>query len=123
MNITQEPKATVSEPTSLNRTTSKKKISISLMAALVALLASASPGMAGQAPVNLRSEGSFVILSKTGITDVYASAIVGNVGTSPITGAALLLACDEVVGTIYAVDAAGPAWSVAAASLFRSEER
>lgn len=27
------------------------------------------------------------ILSKTGITDVYASSIVGDVGTSPITGA------------------------------------
>jgi Ice-binding-like len=119
MNIPQEPKHTVSELTRLNHATSKKHIPISavLMAALLALLASASPGIAGQTPVNLRSAGSFVILSKTGITDVYASAIVGNVGTSPITGAALLLACDEVVGTIYAVDAAGPACSVAAASL------
>ncbi|NOS69248.1 MAG: DUF3494 domain-containing protein [Verrucomicrobia bacterium] len=94
---------------------------------MAALLYSVSPAAAegshrssqgkGPTPVNLRSAGSFVILSKSGITDVYASAIVGNVGTSPITGAALLLACDEVVGTIYAVDAAGPACSVAAASL------
>ncbi len=60
------------------------------------------------APVNLRSAGTFTILSKTGITDVYASAIVGNVGTSPITGAALLLTCTEVTGTIVVVDAAGP---------------
>ncbi|MCL1485274.1 MAG: DUF3494 domain-containing protein [Marinobacter sp.] len=36
------------------------------------------------------------------------SAIVGDVGTSPITGAALLLKCDEVTGNIYTVDAAGP---------------
>jgi hypothetical protein len=61
-----------------------------------------------QAPVNLGTAGTFTILSKTGITDVYKSAIVGDVGTSPITGAALLLTCGEVVGKIYVVDAAGP---------------
>lgn len=62
----------------------------------------------GPAPVNLRSAGTFAILSKTGITDVYASAITGDVGTSPITGAALLLSCGEVTGKVYVVDAAGP---------------
>ena len=62
----------------------------------------------GPAPVNLRSAGTFAILSKTGITDVYKSAITGEVGTSPITGAALLLSCGEVVGKVYVVDAAGP---------------
>jgi len=61
-----------------------------------------------QAPVNLGTAGAFAILSKTGITDVYASAITGDVGTSPITGAALLLTCGEVTGKIYVVDAAGP---------------
>ena len=49
-----------------------------------------------------------MILSKTGITDVPASAITGNVGTSPITGAADLLPCTEVTGNVYSVDAAGP---------------
>ena len=63
---------------------------------------------AGPAAVKLRQAGTFAILSKTGITDVSASAITGNVGTSPITGAALLLTCAEVTGTIYTVDAAGP---------------
>ncbi|UQG55065.1 DUF3494 domain-containing protein [Marinobacter sp. M3C] len=62
----------------------------------------------GPSPINLRSAGSFAILSQSGITDVYRSAIVGDVGTSPITGAALLLKCDEVTGNIYTVDAAGP---------------
>ena len=62
----------------------------------------------GPAPVNLRSAGKFAILSKTGITDVYASAITGDVGTSPITGAALLLSCGEVTGKVFVVDAAGP---------------
>ena len=60
------------------------------------------------AVVNLRLAGNFVILSKSGITDVYKSSIVGDVGTSPITGAAILVKCTEVVGTIYSVNAAGP---------------
>ena len=68
----------------------------------------ASRGGVGPAPVDLRSAGAFTILSKTGITNVYASAIVGDVGTSPITGAALLLTCTEVTGKIFVVDAAGP---------------
>ena len=67
-------------------------------------------------PVNLRSAGSFAILTQTGITDVYKSAVVGDVGTSPITGAALLLSCDEVVGTMYTVDAGGPPCAVTAPS-------
>ena len=63
----------------------------------------------GQAPVNLGAAGTFAILSKSGITDVYASAITGNVGASPITGAAILLTCAEMkTGMIYSVDAAGP---------------
>lgn len=62
----------------------------------------------GPSPVRLGKAGSFAILSKSGITDVYASAVLGNVGTSPITGAALLLSCGEVTGTIYTVAAAGP---------------
>ena len=62
----------------------------------------------GPPPVNLGTAGTFVILSKTGVTDVYASAVTGDVGTSPITGAALLLTCTEVSGTVYTVDAAGP---------------
>jgi hypothetical protein len=62
----------------------------------------------GPYAVDLGRAGSFSILSKSGITDVYRSAIVGDVGTSPITGAALLLTCEEVDGAIYTVDAAGP---------------
>ncbi len=60
------------------------------------------------AAVNLRTTGSFAVLSKSGITNVYPSAITGNVGSGPITGAAILLTCPEVVGTVYTVDAAGP---------------
>jgi hypothetical protein len=60
------------------------------------------------AVVNLRVAGNFVILSKSGITDVPKSAITGDIGSSPITGAAILVTCAEVVGTIYSVNAAGP---------------
>lgn len=61
------------------------------------------------ARVNLGSAGHFVILSKSGITDVPTSDVTGNVGTSPITGAADHLTCKEVTGKIYSVDDAGPA--------------
>ncbi|MDP3786387.1 MAG: ice-binding family protein, partial [Candidatus Omnitrophota bacterium] len=72
----------------------------------------------GQAPVDLRSAGSFVILSKSGVTNVSTSAITGNIGTSPITGAAITgLDCVEVTGTVYTVDAAGPACRVEDATL------
>lgn len=58
--------------------------------------------------ISLGIAGDFAILSKTGVTDVYKSSVVGDVGSSPITGAAVLVSCSEVVGTIYTVDAAGP---------------
>jgi len=60
------------------------------------------------AVVNLGVAGNFVVLSKSGITDVYKSTITGDIGTSPITGAAIGVTCAEVTGTIYSVDAAGP---------------
>ena len=105
-----------------------KLVSMSVLGAATALLLTAcgaqpgltapsgtTPGLAArsltgnaQAPVNLRSAGTFAILSSSGITDVYASSIVGDVGTSPITGAALLLTCGEVSGKVFTVDAAGP---------------
>lgn len=63
----------------------------------------------GPLPVALGLAGDFVILSKSGITDVPSSAITGDIGTSPITGAAIGVTCAEVTGNIYTVDAAGPA--------------
>lgn len=60
------------------------------------------------AVVNLGLSGNFAILSKSGITVVYKSSVTGDIGSSPITGAAILLSCPEVNGSIYCVDAAGP---------------
>jgi len=65
---------------------------------------------------NLGLAGEFVILSKTGITSVYKSTITGDIGTSPITGAALVVSCNEVTGNIYSVDAAGPACKITSAT-------
>jgi hypothetical protein len=64
-------------------------------------------------PVDLGTAGTlidsnFVILSKAGITDTggHASVITGNIGSSPITAAAIGVWCSEMTGTIYGVDAA-----------------
>jgi hypothetical protein len=67
-----------------------------------------NPNGKGPAPVDLKSASSFAVLTKSGITDVPTSVIVGDVGTSPITGAANHLTCAEVTGKTYSVDAAGP---------------
>lgn len=67
------------------------------------------PPPLGPTTVNLLTAAPFVVLSESGITDIPTSALTGNVGTSPITGAAITgLTCPEVTGTIYTVDAAGP---------------
>lgn len=75
-------------------------------------------GYTAQAPVELGTSGTFAILTQTGVTNVYASAINGNVGASPITGAAIGLTCPEVMtGIVYTVDAAGPPCKVTNATL------
>ena len=79
--------------------------------AIISMLAAGTTGAAAatpQTPVDLGSAGNFTVLSKSGITDVFKTSIGGNVGTSPITGAAIGLTCGEVDGIIYTVDAAGP---------------
>jgi Ice-binding-like len=74
----------------------------------------------GPAPVVLGSAGDFVILAKSGISNVPTSAITGNLGISPaaassITGFALILPAggafsksSQVTGNIYAADYAVP---------------
>ena len=79
---------------------------ISMLAAGTTVASAATP--APQAAVDVGTAGSFAILAKSGITDVPSSTITGNVGASPITGAAIGLTCPEVTGTIYTVTAAGP---------------
>jgi len=70
--------------------------------------------------VNLGVSGGFVILSKTGITSAYKSTITGDIGTSPISGSALVLDCGEVTGSVFSVDAAGPACKTTNATMLTS---
>jgi hypothetical protein len=62
----------------------------------------------GPAPVALGAAAHYVILAQSEITDVPTSAITGDVGLSPATGAALGIPCTEVAGLVNAVDNAGP---------------
>ncbi|MCX6878144.1 MAG: ice-binding family protein [Verrucomicrobia bacterium] len=78
-----------------------------------ALTATALPATAaGPAAVDLKSTARFAILSGAAITTTGGGAINGDVGASPITGAAIHLTQAQVDGTIYAVDATGPAGTV-----------
>ncbi|MEO6521387.1 MAG: ice-binding family protein [Mucilaginibacter sp.] len=61
----------------------------------------------GPTLANLGGAGNFTILTQAGITDVPTSAITGNIGASPISGASLVIGCPEVNGTIYTIDGAG----------------
>jgi hypothetical protein len=61
----------------------------------------------GPDAVNLRTASYFVILSKSGITNTgsHTSDITGNIGSSPITAAAMSnVFCTEIDGIIYGVD-------------------
>src|SRR5580658_7861852 len=90
--------------------TEKKLPAFLLFASILAFIAPLSlMAQSVRAPVNLGTAGNYVVLSETGITDVPPSVIVGNIGASPITGAAVHVSCSEVTGTISVVDAAGPA--------------
>jgi PKD repeat protein len=92
----------------------RKLFSLVFTVALICLMTAAIiPGVNGASTVNLGSAGNFSILTKAGITNVPTSAIIGDVGTSPITGASITgLGCPEVTGTIYTVNNAGPACRV-----------
>jgi len=66
-----------------------------------------------QAPVNLRSTAGFEILAGSLISDVPTSAVTGDIGLSPAAGSNITgFGAGEVTGTIYTVDATGPAGSV-----------
>ncbi|MGC9610865.1 MAG: ice-binding family protein [Minisyncoccia bacterium] len=97
-----------------------KKFNKSSVAVIIALVVSFMPGFtgpisalaAGPAAVNLGTAGNFVILSKTGITNVPTSNITGNIGTSldqADTSIAFAgITCGEVTGSIYSFNSVGP---------------
>ncbi len=67
---------------------------------------------AGPDPVDLRSAARFTILAGAAVTTTGGGIINGDVGASPIGGSAIHLTQAQVNGTIYAVDATGPAGAV-----------
>jgi hypothetical protein len=79
---------------------------------VLALMAPSRTLAAGPASVDLRSAAHFTILAGATITTTGGGIINGDIGASPITGAAIHLTQAQVNGIIYAVDAAGPAGSV-----------
>jgi len=69
------------------------------------------PAHAATAP-NLGTAAPFAVLAKAAISDSVpaSSAVTGNMGLSPATGAAITgVTCAEMTGIIYTVGAAGPA--------------
>ncbi len=91
-------------------------VALIIVISLAALPSAASP-TATSPP--LGAADSFAVLAGEAITNVPTSAITGDVGLSPAAGSnyAGLTTSDIVAGTIYAVDATGPAGSVENAAL------
>jgi hypothetical protein len=70
-----------------------------------------------QPTINTRSTSDFVVLAGSLISNIPTSAITGNIGLSPAAGSEITGFGDkEITGTIYTVDATGPAGSVADAT-------
>ena len=98
-------------------TSGTKQIFIGLVLAVAFMAAPRTLLAAGPAPVDLGSCAHFTILAGAAVTTTGGGIINGDVGASPITGAAIHLTAAQVNGTIYVVDAAGPAGSVIAPAL------
>jgi len=74
----------------------------------------------GPAPVVLGTAGTYVILAKSGVSNIPTSAVTGNIGVSPVTSTALTgfsLTLDgsgtfatspQVTGNLYAADYTSP---------------
>lgn len=77
----------------------------------------------GPDPVDLGLADRFAIIAYTAVTNVPSSAIKGDVGLTPTSGSFIDLTEGEVTGTIFTVDAAGPAGSVPSAAMLTTAKR
>jgi hypothetical protein len=73
-----------------------------------------NPQAVAQDPVPLGSSSTFAILASAEITNIPTSMITGDIGLTPdsaanISGFSMPATCPEVTGTVYVVDATGPA--------------
>jgi hypothetical protein len=123
VNLTQAPKHSVSSTPRTNPAAlwvnATKQFGMGLTLA-VAVIFPPQAALAVQTPVNLGTAGNFVMLAKSGISTVPASAITGDIGVSPIdstaiTGFSLTLTADSpfatsamIAGKVYAPDYADP---------------
>jgi hypothetical protein len=94
------------------------KLTLVLMSSLVSGIYSQPPCSDPGCPVNLGTAGDFTILSKSGISTVPPSIIIGDIGVSPISATAMsgfslyadasntFAESDQVVGKMYAPDSA-----------------
>lgn len=71
----------------------------------------------GPAPVELGLVEGFAILAYSAVTNVPSSAVKGDVGLTPAAGSFIGLTEGEVTGSIFTVDATGPAGSIASAAM------
>jgi hypothetical protein len=79
----------------------KMKLNLLLLSAAALVNVTISTATVTPAVVNLRTASNYVILAKTGITNVPTSAITGNIAVSPIAAAAITgfaLKIDEATG-------------------------
>jgi hypothetical protein len=91
-------------------------LTVVLMAPAVAI--SQSP-----APVNLGSAANFAVLAGSLVSNIPTSAVTGDIGLSPAAGSNITgFGLTEVTGTIYTVDASGPAGSVPAATMLTTAQ-
>ncbi|MES2023542.1 MAG: ice-binding family protein [Patescibacteria group bacterium] len=93
----------------------KKNLIIGMgVLAVGAIILSTAGAVMALAPgaVNLGTADNFAVLAGSAVNDSNPSVVVGDVGLSPTTGAAIAIPQAEVTGTIYAVDGAGPLGSV-----------
>ncbi len=74
-------------------------------------------------PVNLESAANFAVLAGSLISNIPTSAVTGDIGLSPAAGSNITgFGPTEVTGTIYTVDATGPAGSVPAATMLTAAQ-
>lgn len=93
---------------------------LTLSFAAAALMFPCYNAVSAQAPVNLGTAGSFVVLAKSGISTIPTSAVTGDIGVSPIDSTAItgfssthsagsaFGTSAQVIGKVYAPDYAAP---------------
>ena len=83
---------------------------VALVVLVAAMLVSGGTAQAAPTPIGLGTATDFAIRAGTGVSNIPTSDITGDLGLSPVAGTAYTgLTCAEVDGTIYSVDATGPA--------------